>query len=200
VKKLTLIGLSALLLVAFIGSSALAGAGCNASKAAAKTDGAGCQKMTQEECLKLYGITAEECKKMCADHENCGLTRMSVKGMTCGSCESQVTSALSKVDGVNKVIRVDHKEGYALICADPTKVDTKVLTAAVINTGYQAEIVPAVATTGSPVAAPQITTGKAGCGTSKTCAKTCSTKAKAACSGHKTDGTADKTAPKSDES
>lgn len=203
-KKLTLIGLSALLLVAFIGSSALAGEGCGAAKAAAKTDGAGCQKAAQDECLKLYGLTAEECKKMCADHENCGLTKISIKGMTCGGCESQVTSALSEIEGVNTVMKVDYKEGFALVCADPAKVDTKVLTAAVINTGYQAEVVPAVAITGTEIAAPQITTGKAGCGggsasksDKSSCAKTCSDKAKEACGSHKT---ADNTDTKSDES
>lgn len=199
-KKLTLLGLSALLLVAFISSPALAGPGCSAHKISAdKASGAQCQKMTPEECLKLYGITMEECKKMCADHENCGLTKISVKGMTCGGCESQVTSALSKVDGVNKVIKVDHKEGFALVCADPTKVDMKVLTAAVINTGYQAEIIPAVARTDGPAVKTQAVSGKAGC--SKTCAKTCGTKAKAACAGHPTaDKTTDKTDQKSDES
>ena len=198
-KKLTLFGLSALLLIAFISSSALAGAGCGALKASAdKAKVVDCKVMSPEECLKLYGISPEECKKMCADHANCGFTKMSVKGMTCGSCESQVTSALSKVEGVNKVIKVDHKEGFALVCCDPAKIDNKMLTAAVINTGYQAEIIPAVAKTDSPIATPQITTGMAGC--SKSCAKTCGPKAKAACLGHPTGDKTEKTETKSDES
>lgn len=198
-KKLTLIGLSILLLVAFISSSTFAGPGCVDHKAAAdKAKGVECKVMSPEECLKLCGFTPEECKKMCAGHENCGLTKMSVKGMTCGGCESQVTSALSKVEGVNKVIKVDHKEGYALVCADPTKVDKKVLTAAVINTGYQAEIVPVVAGTDGPEAKAQTVSSKAGC--SKTCVKTCSSKARAACTGHPTTDKTDKTETSSDES
>lgn len=210
-KKLTLFGLSALLLVAFISSPALAGPGCSAHKISAdKAKGAECNYMTADKCLKLYGMTPEECKKMCADHENCGFTKISVKGMTCGGCESQVTSALSKVDGVNKVIKVDHKEGYALVCADPTKVDKKVLTAAVINTGYQAEIIPAVARTDGPVAKTLTASGKAGrsktCGSkanfgSKTCAKTGVSQAKAGgCPSSKTADNTDKTDQKSDES
>lgn len=206
-KKLTVLGLSALLLVAFISSSAFAGPGCSAHKISAdKASGAQCQKMTPEECLKLYGITMEECKKMCADHENHGLTKISVKGMTCGGCESQVTSALSKIDGVNKVIKVDYKEGFALVCADPTKVDKKVLTAAVINTGYQAEIIPAVATIDGPEAKTQTVSGKAGFGMSASekasCAKSCASKGKTSgCGGSKTaDKPADNTETKSDES
>jgi len=200
VKKLTLFGLSALLLVAFISSSALAGPGCGAHKAAAKGDGANCQKLTQEECLKLYGITAEECKKMCADHENCGFTKISVKGMTCGGCESQVTSALAKVDGVNKVIKVDHKGSYALVCCDPAKYDGKALTSAVINTGFQAEIIPAVAKGDAPTAKAASASGKAGC--SKSCAKTCASHAKSGgCASSKTaDKPTEKTETKSDES
>lgn len=211
-KKLTLLGLSALLLVAFISSPALAGPGCSAHKISAdKASGAQCQKMSPEDCLKLYGMTPEECKKMCADHENCDLTKISVKGMTCGGCESQVTSALSKIDGVNKVIKVDHKEGYALVCADPTKVDKKVLTAAVINTGYQAEIIPAVARIDGPDAKTQTASGKAGCSMSDAdkAKSGCGAKKGAnksadmsgGCGGSKTaDKPADKTETKSDES
>lgn len=195
-KKLTLIGLSALLLVAFISSSAFAGPGCSAHKAATdKVKAAECKVMSPEECLKLCGMTPEECKKMCEGHENCSLTKMSVKGMTCGSCESQVTTVLSKVEGVNKVIKVDHKEGFALVCVDPTKTDYKAMTAAVINTGYQAQIVPAVAQSDAPAAKMQTASGTAGC--SKSCAKTCGPKAAAACPSSKI---TDKTETKSDES
>ncbi len=173
VKKISIIGLSALLMVAFVSSSALAGAGCGAHKAEAKavTASAKMHGMSPEECAKLCGMTPEQCAKMCEGHANCDFTRMSIKGMTCGGCETTITTALSSIDGVNKVIKVDHKEGIALICCDPTKVEGKALTSAVINKGYQAEIIPTVAKTSEAKAKTESASGKIGC--SPTCAKTC---------------------------
>ena len=173
VKKIMVFGLSALLLVAFVSSSALAGEGCGAHKAEAKAVSASAKMhgMSPEECAKLCGMTPEQCAKMCEGHANCDFTRMSIKGMTCGGCESQISKALSSIDGVNKVIKVDHKEGFALVCFDPAKVEGKALTSAVINKGYQAEIVPAVAKTSDAPAKTEAASGKIGC--SPTCAKTC---------------------------
>lgn len=176
VKKIMVFGLSALLLVAFVSSSALAGEGCGAHKVSAdksKATHAGCKVMSPEECAKLCGMTPEQCAKMCEGHTNCDFTRMSIKGMTCGGCETTITTALSSIEGVNKVIKVDHKEGFALVCCDPTKVDGKALTSAVINKGYQAEVIPAVAKTSDAKAKTESASGKIGC--SPTCAKTCAT-------------------------
>ena len=183
-KKILVFGLSALLMVAFVSSSALAGAGCGAHKAETKAvtstakmhgmTAEECAKlcgMTPEECAKLCGMTPEECAKMCEGHANCDFTRMSIKGMTCGGCETTITTALSSIDGVNRVIKVDHKEGFALVCCDPTKVEGKSLTSAVINKGYQAEIIPSVAKTSEAKANWEPASTKIGC--SPTCAKTC---------------------------
>jgi copper chaperone len=216
VKKILVFALSALLMVALVSSSALAGANCGGSKtadktaktcgakatqASAKTEGmtpeqcAAKMGMTPEECAKLCGMSAEEHAKLCAGKEHCGFTQMSVKGMTCGGCESSVKSALSSVDGVHKVIKVDYKTGTALVCCDPTKVDGKALTTAVTNKGYEAEIIPAVAkTTTTDDKASKV----AGKGCAPGCAKTCAAHAKTGgCTDKKTDKT--KTTPKSDE-
>ncbi|MCK4462108.1 MAG: cation transporter [candidate division Zixibacteria bacterium] len=179
VKKISVFGLSALLMVAFVSSSVLAGAGCGMHKttkagtAQAATASAKMHGMSPEECAKLCGMTPEECAKLCAGKENCGFTQMSIKGMTSGGCESQISKTLASIDGVHKVIKVDHKEGIALLCCDPTKVEGKTLTTAVINKGYQAEIIPAVAMTTDAPAKTETASGKIGC--SPTCAKTCAT-------------------------
>lgn len=98
--------------------------------------------MSADECAKACGYTGGKCE----------LVNMSVKGMTCGGCESSVTTALEKVPGVVKVVSISHKDGTALVCIDPAKCKKDGLTSAVSNKGYEAEIVPAVATT--TVAAP----------------------------------------------
>jgi copper chaperone len=200
VKKILVFGLSALLLVAFVSSPALAGS-CGGHKttkaetAKATTASAKMHGMSPEECAKLCGMTPEECAKLCGDKKNCGFTQMSVKGMTCGGCESTIKTALASVDGVHHVIKVDHKEGIALVCCDPAKVDGKALTSAVINKGYQAEIIPAVAKT---TAAEGEATKVAGKACKPGCAKTCPSHAKTGgCGSKKADET--KTTPKSDE-
>jgi len=202
VKKTLVFGLSALLMVAFVSSSALAGSACGANKiikaetTQATTATAQMAAMSPEECAKLCGMTPEECAKACAGKENCGFTQMSVKGMTCGGCESTIKSALSAIDGVHHVIKVDHKEGIALVCCDLTKVDGQALTTAVINKGYQAEIIPAVAKTSDTNAKVDAATGKA---CTPGCAKTCAAHAKiGGCTGAKGDNDT-KTPPKSDE-
>jgi copper chaperone CopZ len=103
--------------------------------------------MSAEECAKICGVTPEEYSKMCADKENCGITKLSVKGMTCTGCEQTVSAALEAVPGVYRVVKVDYKEGMALVCANTEKVSGEALATAVTNKGYAAEVIPAVATT-----------------------------------------------------
>ncbi len=167
-------------------------AGCTGHKTAADCarlcgmkaeQGAKMSAMSPEECAKLCGMTPEQCAKMCAGKENCGVAHISVKGMTCGSCEKTVSAALSGIDGVYKVINVDHKEGMAVVCFDPTQVKDADMAAVIINSGYKAEIIPAVARTGAktgvtmvsasghncgPEAAKMCGASKKGCGASKT--------------------------------
>ena len=138
----------------------------------ASTTGA---KMSAEECAKQCGYTGGKCD----------MVNMSIKGMTCGGCEGTITTALMTVPGVVKVVSISYKDGSALVCVDPVKVKHEAMTTAVSNKGYEAEIVPAVAT----MPAEHMVDSKA-----KECcagkAKTCSAAEKAACA--KKEASADK--------
>ena len=152
---------------------------CSASKTTATTASANgekgsCnyagQKLTAEECAKMMGsMSPEECAKVCGYDGKMEMVNMSIKGMTCGNCEGSVTTALEKVDGVVKVLSVNYKDGSALVCIDPAKTKAETLTQTVTDKGYEAQIIPAVAMTGTG------TTDKAAC------MKTCSAEEKAAC-------------------
>lgn len=99
-----------------------------------------------------------------ADMAGFTLVKMSVNGMTCGGCEKSVTAALEKVDGVVKVKKVCSSEGVALVYVDPAKMkDNALLTTAVANKGFAAEVIPAVSKTTDASA-----TEKAACGAKKT--------------------------------
>jgi copper chaperone len=95
---------------------------------------------------------------------------MAVKGMTCGGCEKSVTAALEHVNGVVGVKEVSYKSGQAVVEYDPAKCQEASLTKAVANKGYEAEIIPAVATSTSAHEAVCPVTGK-----------TCTDAQKAAC-------------------
>ncbi len=171
-KKSIVISLAALALVAFVAGPIMAQCGgcpsqvkanCASAKKAETTETA--SKMNYEECAARCGISVEEAKKMCADMSKCGFTTISVKGMTCGACESTITTALTDVPGVRKVIKVDHKEGIALVCTDLEKVDQATMVKSVVDKGYQAEIIPAVATTSTVSAVKASGEKKADCAT-----------------------------------
>jgi copper chaperone len=142
-----------------------------------------CTEMSKADCAKLCGISEAECAALCKElgaDTKWEMRHISVTGMTCGGCESSVTTALTKTPGVLKVIKVDHKTGIALVAIDPTKSQDAVLASAVVNSGFKAEIIPAVATTTGAK-----TVGKAGCAskdgasatsTGKTCTTTSETK------------------------
>jgi len=114
--------------------------------------GVDCKHLSKEECAKLCAegkckyMTKEECAKLCADGSACEVINMSIKGMTCGGCEQSITAALAKIDGVKKVVSVNYKDGSALVLIDPAKVKSEMLATAVTDKGYEAQVVPAVAT------------------------------------------------------
>jgi copper chaperone len=110
-----------------------------------------------------------DCAATCEYAGKCQFRTISIKGMTCGGCEQSVTTALTATPGVLKVVSVNYKTGTAVVCIDPTKVEDKVITTAVSNTGFEAQIIPAVATT--------TTTGTE----AKACGSTTTTGAKDAC-------------------
>ncbi len=64
---------------------------------------------------------------------------LEVKGMSCASCASSISTALKKVDGV-KEASVDVKGGTATIQCEAGKADPSALTAAVEKAGYTASV------------------------------------------------------------
>lgn len=113
------------------------------STIAAKFAAATCSPENIEACM-AYARTshAETCKY----GSECQLTSMSIKGMTCGACENGVKAAFMNVEGVNKVVEVCQKAGFAVVCTNPEKASNEVLLKAVNDRGFEAKIIPAVAT------------------------------------------------------
>lgn len=105
-----------------------------------------------------------DCKEICPGHEGkCEFLCLDIKGMTCGGCEKSVTTALGKVDGVVKVVKVDHKEACGLVCYDPDKVKSEKIVATISELGYETKVHPDIKAAGC-----------AHSGTAaKSCAKTC---------------------------
>lgn len=171
-----------------------AGEGCgskaktDATKASASTCASGDvkAKLTSDskaacDAAKAAYCSPEECAqwaKICEKYDGkCENRTISVKGMTCGGCENDIKTTLAKVDGVLEVLKVSHTNEVAIVCVDPSKMtDNTALITPVVNKGYKAEIMPAVATTGTTTDAL-----KAGC--AKTCTaaqmKACGAKADA---------------------
>lgn len=111
---------------------------------------AACKGMSASECAaKCASLSGEELGKHMGYNGKLQLVNMSVKGMTCGGCESSVKASLEKIDGVVKVCNISYKENMAVVVIDPAKVKSDVITTAVTNKGYTAEIIPAVATSGT---------------------------------------------------
>ena len=223
-KKLFLFSIMALALMAFVAApsfacgektsatSAKADNGAKAQMVSAKSSCAatakqasaasGCTgapkaEMTSaqsEECLAKCGLTPEECKMYC-NSDKYDMVWMNVNGMTCGGCENSVTTALTSVKGVVKVAKVSHVDGKALVVVDKSQRNDQSMTTAVADKGYEASIIPAVATmTDAPQAmlanASKACPASKSCLGSKSCAATCGSKAKTtSVSAKKTEGT-----------
>lgn len=65
--------------------------------------------------------------------------KLSLKGMTCGSCSGKVTAALQAIDGVNAV-SVSHETGLAEIAFDAGKTSSEALAKVVTDLGYAATV------------------------------------------------------------
>lgn len=128
-------------------------AGCpGMAKAQMTSEKAGCSahgmSMTAADCAaKCAAMSPEDLAKACNYDGKVQMVKMSVKGMTCGGCESSIKACLEKIDGVVKVCAVSYKDDFAAVVIDPTKTKTEMLTTAITNKGYTAEVIPAVATT-----------------------------------------------------
>jgi len=167
-RKLSVLTLAVLALFAFVMAPiSQAGEGCtgstsakvekaaNAKMASAKT----CTAKDPAACAASMGMTQEECQALCAKYS---LVTMDIKGMTCTGCEKSIEAALVSIPGVEKVAKVSHKEGKAMLFVDPAKAGNDMLVKTVTAKGYEASIIPAVAT--METAAPAKMTGsKDGC-------------------------------------
>jgi copper chaperone CopZ len=154
-------------------STKAASSGCPATKATdAKKD---CPAMTSSAgcpfSKKAEAKTAAT-DSLCPHNAKCTHLTLAIKGMTCTGCETTITKALKADSGVMKVVSIDHKTGRAVICYDSTKVQPATLTSLVTKSGYEAEIIPAVAASDGPHkgATCNVFTGK--CEKPKTEAKT----------------------------
>lgn len=155
----------------------------NATMASSKTttaNGAACTVADKAACeakLAAGQCTIEDCLKACqtkfnethgADAANFHLVAMSIKGMTCGGCETSVKTALMAVEGVNSVIDVCHKAGFAVVSVkNDAKFENTSVVKAVSAKGFESEIIPAVAVTTTTTN----TTEKAACTDKKDGAK-----------------------------
>jgi len=168
-RKLSILTLMTVAVLAFLSTPILAG---SCSKATGKA--ATCSVTDKAACLTKFGITEEECMKLCKEYGPDSFTHISIKGMTCGGCESDITKMLETSAGVKKVIKVSHKDGLALVAVDNKEFCGKTVTTAISNKGYMAEIIPAVATMDDAKGTATKAAAKGVC--SPTCAKTCTMK------------------------
>jgi len=177
VRKSIIFGMAVLAIMAFAVMPAMAGQSCGSVEAkVGKTDKAACS---------AHGTTATAATAHDCDYKGkCETVSISVKGMTCGGCENGLTTALVGQEGVVKVLKVSHKENLAVLCFDPTKTKSDVLTKMIASKGYEANIIPAVATTNAVQAGAK---DAAGCATmSKAdCAKACGAKGAKSCGSKK---------------
>jgi copper chaperone CopZ len=104
-------------------------------------------KMISAEGAKCATMSKEECAKLCGGDGKCDMISLSIKGMTCTGCEQTITTALQGIEGVKKVAKISYKDGYALVCSEKGKVNQEALLTAISNKGYEAQVIPAVATT-----------------------------------------------------
>ena len=72
---------------------------------------------------------------------------IAVKGMTCEASEESVSASLAKTPGVVEVVKVCHMSKHAIVKVDPAVAQDNLLTKAITDKGYEAEMIPAVAKT-----------------------------------------------------
>lgn len=90
--------------------------------------------------VKIVSTDSEKEKDVNA---SLAVATFSVKGMTCGGCESQVSSTLASQDGVTEVMKVCHNSAKAIIKYNPEKADPVKIASVINKLGYETEIVPA---------------------------------------------------------
>jgi copper chaperone CopZ len=177
-KRTLYLTLALVALVAFLTAPTVSQAGSCDSKSDKSHQMSAKGQCTPEHaaaCAAKLGLSLEECQKLCASGEYTHVN-MSIKGMTCGSCESKITTCLQALPGVVKVGVVSYKDGSAFVMIDPKKVNNEDLVKAISDNGYQAEVIPAVSVTQSNVqisGAPHPCGAAAASACAKKCAKPC---------------------------
>lgn len=149
-RKIATLGLTAVFAVAILANPLLAGPGCTAGK----KDPASCAKICTTKGLDKSEGASTDGKLIGAAHDcdykgKCETISMNITGMTCTGCESSITTALMKQEGVIEVLSIDHKTGQAMVCFDPEKVESAKLASVVANKGYKASVIPATVTSES---------------------------------------------------
>jgi len=148
VKKNLILTVAVVFVFTAMTNLVMAGPGCTGSKG--KTNMIGCSKTCAKVCVVRVDdeaktdIKSADAKADCDYKGKCESTSLKITGMTCGGCESSITTALMEQEGVIKVVSIDHKTGLATICFDPTKVESDKLAHLVTKKGYQAEVMASV--------------------------------------------------------
>jgi len=186
VKRILTISVVLIAVLTLATAFSFAGPDCGEAHATKTTASKSCSTADKAVCSEKFGISPEECEKICKElGDNFQLTKISVKGMTCGGCENDITTALSGVDGVKKVIKVSHKDAMALVAVEKGNDISMALTKAITNKGYKAEITPIVAKTATTETMSKTCTAKERASCAISCpSKSKTTKSKKACSGH----------------
>ncbi|UCC45095.1 MAG: heavy-metal-associated domain-containing protein [Candidatus Zixiibacteriota bacterium] len=169
-------GIVVVTLIALLTGGAFAGQTCGlkaksagkptAQEASAKADF--CTATAAKHCAEKLGITYEECVKLC-ESGHLTLVNLSIDGMTCSGCEGRITGWLKESPGVIRVNSVSHKDGSGSVYFDTRKGKVADMVKAVVDHGYMAEVIPAVATVTETTGTK---TAKAGCDPAK-CAMKC---------------------------
>ena len=165
-RKIFVMTLTALALVAFVSAPVFAQCAASGNKGVKSAQNAAAVDAKLVSSKNINDFTYK-CNVPCEGHEGyegkCALVDMSIKGMTCGGCENTIKTALEKIPGVLKVQSISHKEGMAKVCLDPDKANMETMTKAVVDNGYEAQIIPAVAKTGDVKGEVKAASAKAGC-------------------------------------
>lgn len=158
-RKIALIGtflIFALVLVVAT-NSAIAGEQCGLRKSAKSAENSETESTLANSSAKAKKCGADCVKACCAEgtvktamsdsksdnttDAKFALATFSVKGMTCGGCENQVSRTLKAQTGVSEIIVVSHETDKAVLRYDPAKIDPEKLVATISKLGYKAEFV-----------------------------------------------------------
>jgi len=146
-RKILALGLMAVVLIAFVSAPAFAQCGGSSTKDIKTTSAI---KTTDAKLVSVTNLAdcAVKCEEPCKGYTGpCSMVNMSIKGMTCGGCETSIKTALEKVSGVVMVKSISYQDGTAQVCVNPEEAKLESMTKAVSSSGYEVEVIPAVAKT-----------------------------------------------------